>query len=954
VKPVCPPGNINPDTMPAYAPPKCTCPSPTMTQSGVNYTQRKVGSKIVWECSPGYTGYVAYECVPTSRAAYKWVFTGCQQVQRCVAPDLDNATACKLDLSECPDGAAAGGACQVNCSAPYTGSGTEATCPELNTNPYREVSWSLNCGLECEEIPLPTGYVRATEEYQCAEGFRGSPYQTCQGTADCSSELLMLGCDPITECAVPRATSLLEQCKLDWGSCQGTEPGAYCELRCKAPFVGSPVQALCRPGNVDPNTPLLFVEPDCILPCSDPVPIPVGYIKLSCAGSANSRLTNSSITLPGWRCAPGYTGEAVASCGVTEPAKRGDSCVRFLELSGCAKIEPCSVPAFEGDEACRFNVSDCIKEGAAEQLMQPGDLCTLRCMSFGGSVTVTCPPNNTVSMGSPVIPPLTCNAVCPDPEVVPFNWRKRPKASAPAGQSLDGDSWACAEGYGGAFSAKCVFDENCTSTSLELTGCDKLQWCLPVPRLEKDKCRLDYSDCSAMLQNGKSCELRCKSPPYPGLSTKATCPSGNTAQSRLPDFVEPKCELECPSHPDGDMAYFYDVTRKTWRCADDAVGNISAKCNLIPSNCTSRLAASGCALLQKCTLPTLSVCQVDGCTQLGPGQTCTAACKAPYSGPTVTGRCPVNNTNASMPAMWSPAPPYCKCPDLTEVPEGYAREGSDWRCSTNYTGTAVARCVVNEKNCLIPGQLVLSGCLLVVPCAPPDPSLLLDRSQCLSVPDGLDCNASCVETDCVSAGIVRLRCPPLNTDPLKRPDRISGLCDVLCEVCSLEEFADMDQGASVSGTVMFGPVHRQGAMDVKGITGYRIFFADECWEEVPGGNSRFVPQRDDAFECCLADAYKVELEAVPMPDRDSYRGSLYLVVALVGVEGIGEFPFGARVLLNDVFRNASAGGVGGARAPTSSGHRSFGMSASSVARLLPLLLAAAAALPRLCAAGGRR
>eukprot|EP00913_Durusdinium_trenchii_P034302 g32094.t1 len=92
-------------------------------------------------------------------------------------------------------------------------------------------------------------------------------------------------------------------------------------------------------------------------------------------------------TQQGWRCSPGYAGNAVASC------KASTRCGAELHLEGCWPIVPCLRPTF-GEDLCRF-VAVC-----PEQL-PPGGSCEIHCRApYEGVPTVAqCSPENTLPRG---------------------------------------------------------------------------------------------------------------------------------------------------------------------------------------------------------------------------------------------------------------------------------------------------------------------------------------------------------------------------------------------------------------------------------------------------------------------------------------------------------------------------------------------------------------------------
>jgi len=298
--------------------------------------------------------------------------------------------------------------------------------------------------------------------------------------------------------------------------------------------------------------------------------------------------------------------------------------------------------------------------------------------------------------------------------------------------------------------------------------------------------------------------------------------------------------------------------------------------------------------------PPWDPCLVEGCRNLRPGYNCTASCRPPYVGTPGHGGCIANNTDPFRGLSWWTAPPSCTCPPPSEIPVGYTKVGEKWRCAEKYAGTPLVECLTG-KECS--GRTSFTGCSLVVPCAPPEPSYLTNASHCQAMPDGKQCNASCVDTFCITGGVVVFECPANNTDITRRPSVVSGQCQVACEVCSLEDFIDTDSRPSLAGGVVrFGPVHRAGDMAVPDLEGYRIFFADACGNQI-GDLVHFEPIGSRRFDCCLGDAYEVKLYNLTVPSN-----AAQMVVALRGTSSsaIRDFPSGVAVPFNDVAVNMSA------------------------------------------------
>jgi len=214
-----------------------------------------------------------------------------------------------------------GESCTVDCVEPYSGRNATSTCPVDNTNSSAFPVWQSTCDLHCPNPDIPTGYQRSGE-WACAEGFRGQAETQCLNASDCGLKMELSGCHPLVPCA-PLSVSSLDVCRFNVSACSAVSPGRYCDVKCKAPYMGQPAQAVCPPDNIDPTFQPIWARPACSPTCPDPNPAPEGYVK-----TANC----------GWQCAIGYAGTARADCVVNS------TCVASLSLSGCSKQRIAQLP----------------------------------------------------------------------------------------------------------------------------------------------------------------------------------------------------------------------------------------------------------------------------------------------------------------------------------------------------------------------------------------------------------------------------------------------------------------------------------------------------------------------------------------------------------------------------------------------------------------------------------
>ncbi|CAE7815734.1 unnamed protein product [Symbiodinium microadriaticum] len=297
------------------------------------------------------------------------------------------------------------------------------------------------------------------------------------------------GCGIPQSCVALEAMEVWDSCIFDNSHCGEMVPNSFCEVRCRAPYVGDPTFARCPTFNINPNQPVDWPPPVCVLDCPMPDPIPVGY-ELVRAGDPGMDILDE------WRCAPGYVGQAVSRCIFDNETECGVAQV----LSGCLKLEPCVLPSMAH---CSLNFSECLELG-------PGESCTVTCKaSYAGfirpimeheeededenfsnfsndsnrsfvsnmsnatipwplepslvpsdGVMGSCPAGNTIAGREFDMMELLCVFEdCIDPEPIP-----EPFVKLQATNSSE-DSWQCADGFAGNATATCVMRQDCVGRS---------------------------------------------------------------------------------------------------------------------------------------------------------------------------------------------------------------------------------------------------------------------------------------------------------------------------------------------------------------------------------------------------------------------------------------------------------------------------------------------------------
>ncbi|CAE7239761.1 unnamed protein product [Symbiodinium pilosum] len=312
---------------------------------------------------------------------------------------------CRYDVSNCPDYFEPGSGCEVSCRAPfYVGTGTGlATCPRENTDPEKQIDLplDLNCTKACPEpSPVPAGYEKVNGQWQCATGYLGTAVADClvdsifsstTRTVVCVARVELKGCDPMASCQPPT----LDQCIYDVSDCLNVIGGTNCSLRCRSPpYEGTPVNASCPYGNLDPLRVVDFTPPSCELRCPVQEVLPDGY----------NYSNGSYVCLDGVRYK--YRGQRVQ--GEVWYSTRCAEAMELVQFQDCTQRR-----AFELDVlrrpsnttgGCFFDVfpQACLAEDPtfpqANFGRGPGGSCTVSCRppcsSPEGQQTLICPASN--------------------------------------------------------------------------------------------------------------------------------------------------------------------------------------------------------------------------------------------------------------------------------------------------------------------------------------------------------------------------------------------------------------------------------------------------------------------------------------------------------------------------------------------------------------------------------
>eukprot|EP00928_Gymnodinium_smaydae_P069471 TRINITY_DN5296_c0_g1_i2.p1 TRINITY_DN5296_c0_g1~~TRINITY_DN5296_c0_g1_i2.p1 ORF type:complete len:2437 (+),score=447.74 TRINITY_DN5296_c0_g1_i2:1023-7313(+) len=670
----CPENNVIPFRALEWERPTCMvyhCPDPV---GGVPPGYRRIlGEEGVqpdtWECDDNFYGRAEWSCELDNLCNARTVLKGCLPLSPCVMPA--NAEFCIVDFSDCYSGVFPEKFCEIKCNAPYFGNSTFGTCAFENTDPTREMIWSLpSCSIACEDplneteeaegmeswpgqplLFLPEGYNKT--QYECDVGYAsatGGARTRCTTDDSCTAFVEFTGCDPLQPCGEPQVSEL-ERCLLDTSSCSSVDPGSSCEVSCRPGLidVSGPTRAFCPEGNVNTSNEILWIKPRCDLSCEEPNPWPVGY----------ERLRSGC-----WVCAPTHFGIAQEKCVIYPEA----NCTQKLLLSGCLPRVPCAPPALDDNvSSCRNNISLVMR-------LLPGETGQITCKwpyrPLNGTGIATCPAANTDPFAEPTWIPPNCSLTCTDPKPIPVGYNK----------TKDGN-WTCSTGYAGNVVASCGPDEDC-QPQLTLTGCLPIVDCL-IP--DVDLCMLDISDCGAgvSIKPGAECKITCKAPytERPGFPEGTMeCLTTNTDYARGIKYFAPSCKLGCAAIGYGVQGYTSD--NYGWKCASGYFGGpVSFACEArqqfgnVPysASCVSRPVLSGCHELLPCApliLDGADACMFETSECSGVPSTLTANtmcrtyCRRPHYGKHTVAVCEPLNGDPMTQLVWPPRMrPQCRCPN---------------------------------------------------------------------------------------------------------------------------------------------------------------------------------------------------------------------------------------------------------------------------------------------------
>jgi hypothetical protein len=853
-----------------------------------------------WACSEGHGGTIVETCVTNNSKELQEDqscflhkrLTGCIETAPCTGPDpkkMSKKDICKYDISDCSStmGAMiqAGESCEISCQSPFTipvgaPNVTVLACPDDNYIPGFPLLVNTTCELSCPAPNETQGYRDGV--WVCADGYYGTAVATCgfvngsDQPDNCSDTIVLDGCKELLPC-LPLRLEGTQSCMYDISDCQNVMPGRYCEIKCReGKATGASSYALCPLGNTEPDTELIYVWPRCeIDKCSVPT---------TRGGEADVEAYEETV-LCGLQCAEGYAGRPSTICQFDnklfyEEAK----CVGITYLIGCAKTVECVTVLESEYDSCKYDLSGCNLG-----IVDPEYRCDAKCKDpwTGTSTTIECPWDNTEPYITLPFDPPDCNVPCPTPS----DFEGYVKVAEGGANGLG--VWQCDGNHTGTPEVYCSADLNpelqppCP-ISRQYEGCLKLVPCAP-PTV--DLCRVDTSDCNGVM-GGDSCTLRCKSPLWGGQSVEAFCIGNNTnpkqelvlANGHIVTDSALSCSVSECLPPGNNPSYFKNGTHHLdWICSESAFGFATSECIIneypFPPYCDGFLQLGGCQPLQDCVFPEEGKCRldIDHCTG-APGEICRGVCKDEFQGfENFTAKCLGNNTKINNPITWIDFPD-CKCKDpMTywpfRIPDGYQKvirtsqesqeltkypDDDEWECAVNYTGIAIVTCQCN-------GRLLFTGCRKIVPCAGPDPDYFANSSSCLRVEAGAECQAPCVNYRCIAGGPLTFKCPDKNTDPNFPIPLESGVCVVMCEVCSVRFPRDTDPTeGNLSGFLTFGPASANSIVFLPEVVAFRVALEDDCGEERAFLGE--VPVSPYDAQCCRQDYYNLTIEQVAIPE----------------------------------------------------------------------------------------
>ncbi|CAK9049443.1 unnamed protein product [Durusdinium trenchii] len=770
-------------------------------------------------CAAGFAGNAVARCVPDDVCQSTLQYFGCEKTAACAAPI--ELIGCELDVTGCSD-VQPGGSCEVKCRDPYAGWPSWALCKPDNVN--SEIGLLVvkpECTLLCDDPPNePEGYIKVSggNGWACAPGYGGEADWTCVIDSVCASKKVLSGCSQLARCILPVENS----CMYDFTECIGESaaPGSSCKVHCKRPYQGNSTSASCPLGNTDPLRELDWEAPVCTLFCAEVANVPVGYLShpyLRVYG--------------GWQCASGYAGVPMITCGTDlncNPQLQFAGCSALLPCDPPTLTagEQCSYQhaciSVRSGDSCEVTCRPPYVGGIATATCPPNN--TLLGQKLNWAVpdcNLECPMPNPLPAG------YLSNGLGPDGKqawICAPRWKANPEAKAEC-NIHDGDcvaaytfsgcvperecavphdapcsvDWSqchndpvdppgyvktrfmCATNYSGSPSSRCAADflDQCNPT-YSFSGCNLRVPCAP-PR--DQLCMFDFSECQSVPPGG-NCTIRCGSD-YLGRSTIAYCPSDNTDPNGELVYLEPICSLK-PCEMNVPAGYI--ETPCGWVCDEGYIGEVSWYCAAVgsaPGQCRSELVISGCTLTVECApLFVNDTCRTNAsqCMSLQPGQGCNVTCAEPYTGGqgenATWAYCPGSTTRTGQQPVWGTllgewaidCDVECALPD--PIPVGYVLSNGRWLCDVNnqYSGAALAECIVNDTNC--EPEYVLSGCFPTTPCDFPSiDSCQHDVSACPS--DGKLLSGTSCEVKCLSPYMTPLgephgtmECRDPNIDPL--------------------------------------------------------------------------------------------------------------------------------------------------------------------------------------------
>jgi len=198
----CPDENEDIDQVLEWTPPVCVSTScPDLPELPEGYVQTAKG----FECAPGYAGVAQKVCrhstAPGADCTHLTSMAGCAKIIPCRLFETPNP--CQYEVSECLK-VAPGETCLLTCKAPFTGPPTTGFCLPDNTKTEGLLYLLPQCkiGMGWDPLPVPTGYMRTFDGWQCAPGFSGDLKLQCDVLPNCNLDVMPTGCEALLPCGV--------------------------------------------------------------------------------------------------------------------------------------------------------------------------------------------------------------------------------------------------------------------------------------------------------------------------------------------------------------------------------------------------------------------------------------------------------------------------------------------------------------------------------------------------------------------------------------------------------------------------------------------------------------------------------------------------------------------------------------------------------------------------------